>query len=132
MNRTSSWVAGIAVVCLSVAPAACARPPERATVPASSSSTATDPSAARSWLAGLRVERDPDALDDDTQALTDVLGSSLVVSPASCLRGLPDGVGSSTYVLGAVASTPEELDGLIARTGREPLFEVEVEVLCTD
>ena len=130
MRRTGSRVAAIAVVCLSLAMSACAGEPER--TGAASFATATDPSPATTWLAGLRVERDPDSLDEDTQALTDVLGGALVVSPASCLRGLPDDVGSFTYVLGAVAPTQAELDDLIARTGREPLFEVEVEVLCTD
>jgi hypothetical protein len=116
------------VLCLSVSLAACAG--ERS--PAVSSVTAASASATTTWLAVLRVERDPDALDADTQALTDVLGGSLVVSPASCLRGLPHGVDPSSYVLGVVAPDRVELDDLVARTEYDPVVRVEVEVLCTD
>jgi hypothetical protein len=99
---------------------------------ASSSVTASSASATTTWLAALRVARDPDALDADTQALTEVLGGSLVVSPASCLRGLPPGVDPSSYVLAVVAPDRTELGELVARTDRDPVFRVEVEVLCTD
>jgi hypothetical protein len=124
-------MAAIALLCLSEATTACAGASEPVVSPASSL-TASDPPPVTSWFAGLRVERDPDALDEETQALAAVLGGSLVVSPASCFRGLPDEVGSSTYVLGAVAPTRTELDGLVTRSTLDALFEVEVEVLCTD
>jgi hypothetical protein len=104
---------------------------ERAPV-TTSSVTASSASATSTWLAVLRVARDPDALDADTQSLTDTLGTSLVVSPASCLRGLPRDVDTSSYVLGVIAPERTSLDELVARTDRDPVFRVEVEVLCTD
>ena len=124
----------IVLACLSTGPAACSGEPGASSSPASSptSVSASDASPASSWLAGLRVESDPDALDDDTHELMDVLGGSLVVSPASCLDGLPDAVGPASYVLGAVAPTRARLDELIAQANLEPMFRVEVEVLCTD
>jgi hypothetical protein len=84
------------------------------------------------WLAGLRVEADPDALDADTGALKDVLGGALIVSPASCFRGLPAEVDATAYVLGVQASTQEELRALVVQTERDPVFEVRVQMLCTD
>jgi hypothetical protein len=86
----------------------------------------------RTWLAALRVARDPDALDADTAELRDVLGGSLVVSPASCFVGLPPDVDGSDYVLGVVAPDRAGLDDVVGSLGREPLFEAEVAVLCTD
>ena len=118
----------LVALCLSVVLAACAG--ER--TPAASSVTASSASATTTWLAVLRVERDPDALDAETQALADVLGGSLVVSPASCLRGLAPEVDPSSYVLGVVAPDRAELEELVARTDRDPVVRVEVEVLCTD
>ena len=127
-------VAAIAFACLSLGQAACSEEPGASSSPASraASASASDAPPAGSWLAGLRVERDPDALDEDTQTLMGVLGGSLVVSPASCFDGLPDTVGPSTYVLGAVAPTQARLDELIAQANLEPMFRVEVEILCTD
>ena len=129
MSGARRSTAVLIALCLSASLAACAG--ERIT-PASSRVTASSASASTTWLAALRVAREPDALDADTQALTDVLGGSLVVSPASCLRGLPPGIDPSSYVLGVVASDRTELDELVARTDRDPVFRVEVEVLCTD
>ena len=128
MSGTRRSAAVLVVLCLSASLAACAG--ER--TPAASPVTASSVSATTTWLAVLRVERDPDALDADTQALTDVLGGSLVVSPASCLRGLPQSVDASSYVLGVVAADRAELDELVARTDRDPVVRVQVEVLCTD
>jgi hypothetical protein len=119
----------LVALCVSASLAACAG--ESARVTASSAPASSAP-ATGTWLAVLRVERDPDALDADTKALTDVLGSSLVVSPASCFRGLPSDVDGSSYVLGVIASDRAELDELVGRTDRDPVFRVEVEVLCTD
>jgi hypothetical protein len=101
----------------------------------SASATSPAPSGSatsRSWLAALRVARDPDALDAETAELRDVLGGSLVVSPVSCLAGLPPEVDGSDYVLGVVAPDRAELDDVVGRLDREPLFEAEVAVLCTD
>jgi hypothetical protein len=84
------------------------------------------------WLAALHVDADPDALDADTRALKDVLGGALIVSPASCFRGLPATVEATAYVLGVQAPTQEKLRTLVERTERDPVFEVRVQILCTD
>jgi hypothetical protein len=116
---------------LLLASTACAN---EAANPSSASSTGETVSASPgdTWLAGLRVEADPDALDADTGALKDVLGGALIVSPASCFRGLPAEVDATAYILGVQASSQEELRALVVQTERDPLFEVRVQMLCTD
>jgi hypothetical protein len=122
----------LAIVCLSVALTACAKTAPPASPGPSSASVSGAPATTTGWLAALRVEPEPDALDEDTKTLTGELGGALVVSPASCLGGLPAEVGASTYVLGVIAPDRATLDELLARTDLEPLFRVEVQVLCTD
>ncbi len=122
----------VASLCLSAVLGACAPEVVPHAPPGSPPSGSTATSSPGSWLAALRVERDPDALDADTSELSDVLGGSLVVSPVSCFRGLPPDVDPSAYVLGVVAPDRAELDDLVRLTHREPLFEAEVDVLCTD
>jgi hypothetical protein len=119
----------LAAVCLAAAMSACAGAPAP---PASSTSRSAAPAATMGWLAVLRVEAEPDALDEETAALTGVLGTALVVSPAACLRGLPDDVGASAYVLGVMAPDRTTLEELLARTDLDPLFRVEVRIVCTD
>ena len=133
MRATARWVT---LACLSTAMAACTGqsgpPASPATSVRASDPASPDPASTTTWLAALRVESEPDALDEDTQALTDVLGGSLVVSPAACLRGLPAEVEGSAYVLGVVAPDRAKLDDLVARTDRDPIFRLEVEILCSD
>lgn len=103
--------------------------------PAASSAEASDsvsPVSGETWLAALRVEANPNALDADTGALKDVLGGALVVSPASCFRGLPADVDASAYVLGVQASTQAGLHTLVDEADRDAVFEAQVEVMCTD
>ena len=97
-------------------------------VPSVSGSEGTE----EAWLAALRVEANPSALDADTAALKDVLGGALIVSPASCFQGLPADVDASSYVLGVQTSTQSELHALVAEIDRKPLFEAQVTVMCTD
>jgi hypothetical protein len=132
MSHVSRHRRRAARLCLSlVAATACANgsadPPA-----ASSTGVIVSPSPGDTWLAALRVEADPDALDADTRDLKDVLGEALIVSPASCLRGLPADVDVTAYVLGVQASTQAELRTLVARTHLDPAFEVPVQVLCID
>jgi hypothetical protein len=126
------WMTALAAVCLTAAMSACAGAPAAPASSRSASSISGGPAATTGWLAVLRVDPEPDALDDDTAALTDVLGTALVVSPAACLRGLPVDVVTSTYVLGVMAPDRATLDELLARTDLDPLFRVEVQIVCTD
>lgn len=115
---------------------ACAEPSTPSTTPPPASSTGVSsspiPVLVDTWVAGLRVEADPNALDADTQDLKDVLGGALIVSPAQCMVGLPPDVDPSSYVLGIQAPTQAELNALVAKTERDPEFEVKVQMLCTD
>ncbi len=128
---------------LLLAATACAEASTPSTTPAPTTSptevsASADVSASASpfvvdiWMAALRVEADPNALDADTRDLKDVLGGALLVSPAGCFLGLPPEVDASAYVLGIQAPTQTALDTLVAKSEREPVFEGQVQMLCTD
>jgi hypothetical protein len=72
-----------------------------------------------------------DDLDAMTARLREPLGESLVVSPADCFRGLPAEVDDG-YVIGALASSREEAQELVADAGETVLFAASVTILCTD
>jgi hypothetical protein len=88
------------------------------------------------WLAVYDMAADPQELSAERQqmlsALGDALEGSVVISPASCFDGLPDGVDGHAYVLALqqaervyVRALAEQLDG-------RPRFVAEVTVTCTD
>jgi hypothetical protein len=83
------------------------------------------------WIAVIRVAPDPNDLDALTQELLDPLGTALVVSPTECFEGLPD-TASDGYVIGAVADTRSEAEGLILDAGEEVAFSARVTMVCTD
>lgn len=110
-------------------------PPSSPDAPTPSSDAPSTPAGVgteEAWLAALRVETDPEALDADTAALKEILGGALIVSPAQCFQGLPADVDASAYVLGVQTSTQKEMVDLVAEIEREPLFEAQVTVMCTD
>jgi hypothetical protein len=82
------------------------------------------------WLAVLRSAPSPDALDAATERQVAVLGGALVVSPADCFAGLPPAV--EGYVLGAAATSREELEGLVAETGLVPTVVLRTRSACGD
>ncbi len=83
------------------------------------------------WLAAVQVAPRADDLDATTERLIDVFGTSLVVSPADCFDGLPAGVDDG-YVVGAVGSSRDEVERLVADAGEKVLFTASVTIACTD
>ncbi|MEO8293263.1 MAG: hypothetical protein ABI635_08990 [Actinomycetota bacterium] len=122
---------------LLLAATACAEASSPSSSPSPSTSPSTVAGASESpgasiWLAALRIEADPETLDADTADLKDILGGGLIVSPANCFVGLPPEVSGGDYVLGAQAPTEAELTALVEKTGRDPVFEGQVQMLCLD
>ena len=86
------------------------------------------------WLAGLRVEADPEDLQPDTQAMMEAAGTAIFAGPVLCFDSVPAEFVPSpdAYVLGLVAPSREELDAAVHRVGREPIFVVQVTNTCVD
>jgi hypothetical protein len=103
---------------------------DRASPTATVSTTPATPGA-RVWIAVFAVADDPSALDRETAELSPILGSAIRVSPVQCFHGLPREAGTG-YVISAVADTREDLDALVARTGKGPMVEKEVGEFCLD
>ena len=125
------WSArGCLAILVAIALTACG---SNADTPGATSSPSTVESTAvvTVWLAALRIAADPDDLDADTQELLASVPSALVVAPLVCFKGLPEDVaGQDAYVLGLESETMAELDRVVATTGREPLFVVQVRDFC--
>ena len=84
------------------------------------------------WLGVLKTEKVVARLNDDTAAVRAIVHGSIVASPAACFDGLPASFEPDSYLLGVVAPTKEELDQLVARTGRSTIFEGQVRTMCLD
>jgi hypothetical protein len=86
------------------------------------------------WLAGLRVEVDPEDLQADTREIMDEAGSAIFAGPVSCFDSVPAEFvpAPDAYVLGLVAPSKEELDEAVDRVGREPIFVEQVTNTCVD
>ena len=76
------------------------------------------------WVAVFGSARDPQDLDRVRRELEERAGGDVVVSPASCWKGLPQrlGVPRDAYVAALVAVTGNELDFRIERVGGAPTF----------
>jgi hypothetical protein len=132
VGRLKRWVGrGCLAVLVAVTLTACA---SNAGTPRTSPSPSTGGTAfVTVWLAGLRIEADPNDLDADTQELLATVPSSLVVAPLMCFKGLPEDVpGEDAYLLGLESESRTELDRVLAETGRDPLFIVRVRDFCVD
>jgi len=130
-GRLGRWSArGCLAILVAIALTACG---SNADTPGATSSPSAVGSTAfvRVWLAALRIAADPNDLDADTQELLDLVDKALVVSPVQCFEGLPDDVAKGGgYVLGVTSDGRAELDRVVAKTGREPLFVVQVRDFC--
>ena len=65
-------------------------------------------------------------------ALKAIVGGAIVVSPVNCFDGLPVDDPGTTYVLGVVAPTREQLDALVERVDRPTVFVGRVRTMCLD
>lgn len=84
------------------------------------------------WLAVFRTATDVQALDADTAAVKAIVGGAIVVSPVNCFEGLTVDDPGTTYVLGVVAPSKEQLDALVERVGRTAVFVGRVRTMCLD
>jgi hypothetical protein len=88
------------------------------------------------WVAVLRVARNPSALSGDrtdiVETLGDALAGAVVVSPTTCLEGLPAGLPSDGYVLAVQQGSRSEVLVLTDQLSDEPSFLGPVHPLCTD
>ena len=94
------------------------------------------PLPADTWVAVLGVARTPSALSGDRTDIVETLGDALegavVVSPTSCLEGLPADSPPDGYVLAIQQSSRAEVLVLTDQVRREPSFVGQVQQLCTD
>jgi len=124
------------VALLLVLAAACASSPiTPATVPSSVVAPSVAPTD-EAWVAVLGVARIPSALSGDRTDILETLGDALegavVVSPTTCLEGLPAGLPADGYVLAIQQSSRAEVLVLADQASREPSFVGPVHALCTD
>ena len=87
------------------------------------------------WVAVLGSADDPSRLDADRKrvlaALGDVLEGSVVVSPGSCLDGVPEDLAGG-YVLAIQRDSRDDVQALAAQLDGTPLFIGTVTEVCTD
>jgi hypothetical protein len=87
------------------------------------------------WVAVLGSADRPVELGADRKralaALGDVLEGYVVVSPTSCLEGLPNDVGDG-YVLAIQRDSRDDVEALASQLPEEPSFIGMVTQLCTD
>jgi hypothetical protein len=102
--------------------------------PASGTETPTPTPTERggTWLVILRAADDPAGVRDDARTFSDVLGGAIQVAPGSCFDPIPDRFGGDRYILGAIGGSKGDVDALAAATQVSPLFEGEVQVICSD
>lgn len=86
------------------------------------------------FVAVFDTARDPDDLDPSDQELLEIAPDNVAVSPASCWKGLPQGLGVSRnhYVAAVVATTGNELDFVIEQVDRVPIFYGQLKARCVD
>ena len=129
--------ASVALIVLVLA-TACASPPSTPATPVTSSTVIAPsvPSSTDTWVSVLGVARTPSALTGDRTDIVETLGDALegavVISPTSCLEGLPASVPADGYVLALQQSSRAEVLVLTDQARREPSFVGPVHQLCTD
>lgn len=84
------------------------------------------------WLAVFRAATDVQELDADTTAVKAIVGGAIVVSPVNCFDGLTVPDPGTTYVLGVVAPSRDQLDALVEQVDRPTVFVGRVRTMCLD
>jgi hypothetical protein len=128
----------VALVCLMFGLFGCSREP----VPRSldfgeasgsgGSRTPGDDGVVTEWLAVFRTATDVQELDADTTTLKAIVEGAIVVSPVNCFDGLSVDDPGTTYVLGVVAPTREQLEALVEQVDRPTVFVGRVRTMCLD
>lgn len=134
--RTTKQPSRAAVALFLVLAGACASSPS---TPVTAPSSVVAPSVVPTddvWVAVLGVARNPSALSGDRTDILETLGDALegavVVSPTTCLQGLPAGLPADGYVLAIQQSSRAEVLVLTDQASRDPSFVGPVHALCTD
>ncbi len=104
--------------------------------PAASASVTAAPGApSEAWVAVLDTAADPARLTaprkDVLHELGDVLEGSVVISPGSCLEGLPADLADG-YVLAIQRDTRQDVRSLVSLLSSQPSFTGDVTILCSD
>jgi hypothetical protein len=127
--------ASLALMFLVLAVACASSPSTPVTAPSSVVAPSVVPTDGM-WVAVLGVARNPSALSGDRTDILETLGDALegavVVSPTTCLEGLPASLPADGYVLAIQQSSRAEVLVLTDQASREPSFVGPVHVLCTD
>ena len=132
-------VRGSSVLVAVVLAGSCA--PASGSAPGSTSGAASPtsvpiPSSSEVWVAVLDTAAEPDALSEGRAAVLAALGDALagyvVVSPVSCMEGLPDRFPADKYLLAIQQAEQAEVQALAGALDRRPMFLGPVHVLCTD
>ena len=102
---------------------------------ASASVTAAPGTPSQAWVAVLDTAADPAQLaaprKDVLHELGNVLEGSVVVSPGSCLEGLPADLADG-YVLAIQRDTLQDVRALVSLLSSQPSFTGDVTILCSD
>jgi len=126
------------LACVALALSGCSRDPARRSLDFSAASgsggtvTAGDEGVVTEWLAVFSTATDVEALDADTAAVKAIVGGAIVVSPVNCFDGLTVDDPGTTYVLGVVAPSREQLNALVEQVDRPTVFVGRVRTMCLD
>ena len=128
----------VVMACLAVGLFGCSRDPAPRSLDFGAASgsggtvTPGDEGVVTEWLAVFRTATDVQELDADTTAVKAIVGGAIVVSPVNCFDGLTVDDPGTTYVLGVVAPSKEQLDALVEQVGRPTVFVGRVRTMCLD
>jgi hypothetical protein len=86
------------------------------------------------WVAVFDTAGHPDDLEPSTEDLLAAVGGNIAVQPVQCWEGLAEDleVGAGEYAAAVIATSEEELNGLIDRVGEEPVGTGRYPALCLD
>ena len=119
-----------------LAAAACGQDPSRAPATGASATAVETPveTSIRQWVAVFDTASHPDDLDPSTEELLDSAGGHIAVQPVQCWEGLAADlqVDAGVYAAAVIATSEDELDGVVEEVGREPIGTGEYEAFCLD
>jgi hypothetical protein len=127
----------VALVCVMLGLFGCSREPPRSLDFGEASGSGGsrlpgDDGVVTEWLAVFRTATDVQELGADTRTVKAIVGGAIVVSPVNCFDGLSVDDPGTTYVLGVVAPTREQLDVLVEQVDRPAVFVGRVRTMCLD
>jgi hypothetical protein len=128
----------VALACMALGLLGCARDPAPRSLDFGAASgsggtvTSGQEGVVTEWLAVFRTATDVRELEADTTAVKAIVGGAIVVSPVNCFEGLTVDDPGTTYVLGVVAPSKEQLDALVEQVDRPTVFVGRVRTMCLD